>query len=292
MTDGASERGGRLLKDSACCFQAPPDILAPMLTHAGPLVVLPFDPSRLGLFALPLQGNTVTPVAPSSVLGLANAEAALNGPMFGVCSGQHLPRGNAQYAVSQCDTLSYTHYDASAGLDANAAHDTRGITISVVNGQAQSARGDSYSPDASVAVQLYPSLIESGQITASSDVNKDRVWRSGLAILNNGQLLFAVGQMPMVDFAQALAGLGAVHAGYTDGGGSSALVAPGESAWSTENRPVASWLIVKKSGLGDLFGSGSAPVTWAKSHPRAILWGGLALSVSLFWLALRGSTRR
>jgi hypothetical protein len=259
-----------------------------MLTHAGPLVVLPFDPSRLGLFALPLLDNTVTPVPPSHVLGMANAEAALNGPMFGVCSGQHLPRGNAQYAASQCDTFSYTHYDASAGINANASHDTRGITISVVNGQAQSAQGESYSPDASVAVQLYPSLIESGQITASSEVNKDSVWRSGLAILDNGQLLFAVGKMPMLDFAQALADLGAVHAGYTDGGGSSALVAQGETAGSAENRPVASWLIVKKSCLGGSFGNAS---TWAKSHPRVVLWGSLALSTTMIFLALRGSSK-
>ncbi len=263
-----------------------------MLTHAGSLTVLSFDPSRLGLFALPLQGNTVTPIPPSQVLALANADAALNGPMFGVCSGQSLPRGNAQYAVSQCDTLSYTHYDASAGINANASHDTRGITISVVNGQAQAARGESYSPDASVAVQLYPSLIESGQITASSDVNKDRVWRSGLAILDNGQLLFAVGNMPMVDFAQALAGLGAVHAGYTDGGGSSALVAPGEAAGSSENRPVASWLIVKKAGLVSSVQDWSARATEAVGGSKVVLWGGLALSVTLFWLALRGATRR
>jgi hypothetical protein len=253
------------------------------MIHAGALTVLPFDPSQLGLFALPLQGANVTPVGPGEVLDRANAAAALNGPMFGVCPGQSLPSGNAQYAASQCDTLSYAHYDAGTGLLIPGSFAGRGITIAAVDGHAQASSGDSYPPGASVAVQLYPSLIEAGRITASATVNLDRVWRSGLAILNTGQLAFVVGLLPMVDFAQALLDFGAVDAGYTDGGGSSALVTRDGVAGATEHRPVASWLIVKKPA-----GFFSSPGIMAPGKDRRLLlWSGAALAAVILLLLSR-----
>jgi len=71
--------------------------------------------------------------------------------------------------------------------------------------------------------QLYPSLVENGQNTASVAVNTDTTWRAALGQLASGPMFFAVGNMNMNAFAQALIGLGARHAGYTDGGGSGHL---------------------------------------------------------------------
>ena len=69
---------------------------------------------------------------------------------------------------------------------------------------------------------------------------------AGVAVLEDGRLAFAVGPMPMVDFARALRAAGAVEAGYTDGSGSAHLLLADGRRWgSGERRPVASWLVVR-----------------------------------------------
>jgi len=268
-----------------------------MFQQAGPLKTFTFDPSQFGLFALPQQGNGATPIKPIDILNASGAVAALNGPMFGVCPGQNLPRGNAQYGVSSCDTLQYFEYDAGQSLNVQGLYASRGITISVVNGEATATSGGSFPSDASVAVQLYPALIDNGHIVASQDKDTDRVWRSGLAILSTGQLMFAVGQMSMYDFASSLADLGAIYAGYTDGGGSTAMVASGEFAGSSEGRPVPSWLIVRvpgsgggtpaSPGIGGLLSNVSGSLVQRLQSQPMLYVGGALVAAGLIALALR-----
>lgn len=246
----------------------------------GSLSVVSFQPSQLGLFALPLQGSRVTPVNPAEILLRSGGIAALNGPMFGVCPGQDLPSGNAAYGSSQCDTLSYGHYDEKSGLIIPSAHASQGITIAVVGNEAIAVRGSEYPPDASVAVQLYPSLVESGRVTASPSVNTDRVWRSALVILENGNLAFVVGQMSMNAFATAIVEIGGVYAGYTDGGGSTSLVSTMGVVGAHEYRPVASWLIVKPVSFTTIVQTATSR-PWLFGIAAAVVAGGIT------WFILR-----
>jgi hypothetical protein len=87
-----------------------------------------------------------------------------------------------------------------------------------------------------------------GSVVTSPDIDYDVVWRAGLAAMADGSMALAVMQSSMDDFARALQGAGAVQAGYTDGGGSAALVTPDGVAGSSEGRRVATWLTVGGAG--------------------------------------------
>lgn len=236
------------------------------LRNVGGLQLVLFAPSELGVYTKPVRGG-FAPISPATVLRDSGAQAALNGPMFGVCGGQDIPAGNAGYAVSMCDTLEYRHVDRNRSLDARGIHPMRGLTLSVHDGQATAlsndwARNDNGDgPD--VAVQTYPTLVVDGASVAAGSPNVDRVWRSALALMNDGRMAFAVGLMPMPQFAQALAEAGARAAGYTDGGGSSRIQTATEAFGSTEGRPVPSWLVVRpaSSSLGKWLAAGAVVAT-------------------------------
>jgi len=187
---------------------------------------VPFAPARLGLRVSVVSGATVrTSGPPAGVL------AALDGPMFAAIGS-----GRAR--------IKYRHYDQDAGVDLPTT-DPSGLTVSVVDGAAVVRDGATVVRGAKVAVQLYPSLVRGGAVVARADINRERVWRAALCVLRDGRLAFAVAVGSMVAFARALADLGAVDAGYTDGGSSTRLQTDGDAYGSSRPRAVASWLVVR-----------------------------------------------
>lgn len=238
----------------------------------GNLTLAAFDPIQLGIVVNPRDDGNVFPMTGREVVaGHPDVVAALDGPMFETCDGR-------SYASSQCADLDYEHVDRRAGIafDADPDKVTRGIVISVLSdGTATSSLGGASDADALVSIQLYPALVFNGapQAVSSSGSNDSVLWRAALAVLSDGRMAFAVGRFSMQGFAEALARAGAVIAGYTDGGGSALLLADGNAFGSTENRRVASWLVVRKrstvessSALGYLLGIGAIATAGALAY--------------------------
>lgn len=175
--------------------------------------------------------------------------AALNGPMFGICRGSP-----SSYEGATCNTLDFLHYRKSMGAMAPSAGQREGITLSIVRDwmSVRAVMGDSMYPDAQMAVQLYPSLLENGRSVTNPNLNTEQIWRSGIGVDRNGNVILMAGIGSMSSFAQQMAALGAVSAGYTDGGGSTSI------GWkrsgrtnrqgSPEDRPVGSWIVINRIG--------------------------------------------
>lgn len=209
-----------------------------------------FQPSQLGLYAHAVTGGFL-PVSPDEILGLTNAEAAINGPMFDVCSGQDLPPGNAQrYASSMCDRLSYKHRDPAIGLNAPGTNLFAGMTFSTTPRGVSVLPGSEVPPDAKVSIQTFPVLLQDGVNRAStSEVNNHSEYRSAIALMPDGRLAFVAGTGTLHGFADAIAQSGVKFAGYTDGGGSTHLVTAGGKYGASEPRKVPSWLIVRPASV-------------------------------------------
>lgn len=196
-----------------------------------------FAPQQLGLhFAAANTAGQLSRTRASEVLALPGVLAVLDGPMYGDCST--LPR---------CAQLEYLYFDQRAGEFFEGRHPTRGMTLTVrPDGHVYVARGASLTGDASVAVQLYPELVWDGQNVASRSIDTSRVWRAALGVFPTGKMILAIGIAPMYEFADRLIRLGVTYAAYTDGGGSASLQVRGAPrVGSSENRPVASWIVVR-----------------------------------------------
>lgn len=228
-----------------------------------------FDPSWLGVWAEPLSASHTKPHSPSEALAMSGAKAVLDGPMFEHCSG-----GDSD-VTSQCDVIRFLQFDASRGLSFGGDSPRAGVTISVVGGRAVAASGASPASGASVAVQLYPALVLGGRNVASnaSGTNGNSEGRAGLAILSDGRVAFCDGFLDMEGFANALISVGATDAGYTDGGGSTALwLEDGTMYGASEHRRVATWLTASPSGLLGIPASG-----WFLAAGAAVVVGSAAL---------------
>jgi hypothetical protein len=72
--------------------------------------------------------------------------------------------------------------------------------------------------------------------------------RAALAIMQDGRLALIISQqMLMSEFADALVTAGAVYAGYTDGGSSTAMAEM--TGTHGGDRPVAVWLVVERHNI-------------------------------------------
>lgn len=251
------------------------------LETRGTLTYYAFPPAALGIYATPTAAGYLPHRSDAPIAD--GFHAALNGPMFALCAGQSARvaaahpgcTGNCQYAYADCERLDYAHLDASAGIADPGRNPGDGLVIAVVDGVATVAT--EIPPNASVGVQLYPALVRDGvvQPTSTGGSNGEVVWRSALAILADGSLAFVVGRATMAGFARAIADLGAVAAGYTDGGGSTALATDaGERVGSAEDRPVPSWLVAGDPGSGAT-GNG------------LLAFGAAALAAASAWWLLR-----
>lgn len=202
-----------------------------------------FPAGQLGVYLDHVGGNPnlAAPHTAAEVLRLCPAaEAVLDGPMFDVADN------TGSYSKYRVGHINYRLVDAEDGdnVDGGTKTDRKGCTLSVVNGHVMWTDGDAPVLSARVAIQFYPSLVRAGQIVASASLNKGVVWRAGVGSIGD-DVVFAVSQCSMVEFARRMLGLGCLEAGYTDGGGSARLAVrePGvPSAGSSENRRVPSWL--------------------------------------------------
>ena len=196
-----------------------------------------FAPEQLGVyFGDANSTGRLTRTKANEVLAQPGVLAVLDGPMYGACTG-----------VPRCAQLEYLYLDQRAGEYFPGRHPERGMTVEVkADGRVVVAHGASTASDPVVAVQLYPELVWEGRNVASTSIDTSRVWRAALGVLPGGKMVLVVGIAPMHQFADLLIALGVIYAGYTDGGGSASLqVRGGHRVGSTEDRPVASWIVVR-----------------------------------------------
>ena len=169
--------------------------------------------------------------------------------------------------------------DTAGRVDVPSQRAGEGVTLSVVEGVASARRTDAVAPGASVAVQGWPPLIVEGEVVAT-DVgsNAERVGRAAWALMGDGRVgLFAARASAMRAFAVELRALGAVAAGYTDGGSSTYLrgrAAPFDPVTAPAPR-VFAWLVLTPPGLRAPGSRGSG------------VWPVVA-GVGALWLWLRG----
>lgn len=247
-----------------------------------------FPASWLGIAAIDrdasgrIQTGTYHPIRLLDAMAVPGVHAAIDGPMFSNCDP------GASYATSQCADPRF----AQADLDdrdgrvlrdaADAGEAGKGVSVSVVRGQARWNAGSTSDPNATVSVQLYPSLVLDGVVTNVSDSgsNAQRVWRSAIAGYPDGSLAFWVGQASLQDFANRVRATGATWAGYTDGGGSAALgmkSSTGIQRWgSSEDRPVAVFVVAREP---------NARSAAAKVAEAMAIGAGVAVAAGLISLA-------
>lgn len=246
-----------------------------------------FAPEWFGLYLAPSAGGRADRVSPINVddvqraLG-ADLKAALDGPMFSNCS-------SGSYAASTCADIRYLHLDRVAGISIASERPTDGITLGTRGDGsiAFAVRGTSIPDDARIAVQLFPPLVVDGEVVASNvGTNAESTRRAAAGLLEDGRIAFAVASgVSMVAFAQMLRSAGFVWAGYTDGGGSTSLLANGEHVGSPERRRVASFLVAREPSWGGGSGSVVAPVVLGVAGAAAAL--GAAYAGWRWWRSRR-----
>ncbi len=207
----------------------------PRIVDTTRLSYVAFDPAWLRVLRTS-DGRRRT--AQEALDAVPGALIALDGPMYRETG---TGRGDPQYAL----------LDRTAGLDEPSERSASGISLGIVDGRWAVRPGGVLPTGSKTGVQLYPTLVLDGQVQSTAAHDQGREWRAGVAALRDGRILFATGQMAMADFARELLALGAVHAGYTDGGGSARLVAR-DGTWrgSRENRAVPSWLLAVPTSSG------------------------------------------
>lgn len=231
--------------------------MAVTLQRAGILSYVTLDPRQFGFYLVPYGPGQSSAITAADVLAAdPRVLATFDGAMASFCgsdvSQARAANPNLDLAairhIALCRLLDYRYFDRAAGIDVLGRYPNRGVTIGVADGQAFASPTSTMPANADVAVQLYPSIVENGVNIGNDDVgtNGDRLWRGGLGILPDGRMVMAVGEGSMRTFADAMIALGCTVVGYLDGGGSaSALVRGGTRVGSSENRPVASFLVVR-----------------------------------------------
>jgi hypothetical protein len=164
----------------------------------------------------------------------------------------------------------YALRDTAAGVAVPSRFPTRGLTVCVVGGLARAVRGGLPLQGSTVAVQGYPSLLESGANVASEVHDTDTDWRSALAVRSDGRLALCVGRSGMREFAAELLTRGCRQACYLDGGTSTALwQRSGERDGVAVPRALPAWVLCRAASGG---GDGS-------------VWGPLLVSTAVSFLA-------
>lgn len=235
------------------------------IQQANGLSYVVFSPEQLGLYFS--EANASGQLARSranEVLALPGVLAVLDGPMFTDCSSTgHCTRPARQScSPGHCNAvlLDYLYLDRRGGEFYEGRHPNRGMTLSVdADGHTYAMHGGSAAGNPVVAVQLYPELIWDGRNVASTSVDTSTVWRAALGVLPGGKMVLAISRAPMHAFAEKLRALGVTYAGYTDGGGSTSLQLIGQPRiGSTEDRAVASWIVIRKPAPSSTQGSSLA----------------------------------
>lgn len=251
----------------------------------GSLYQVFFAPSQLGLVASHRDpSGTYYPIRLSEAMAARGVLAAIDGPMFSTCDA-------AGYSTSRCSDPRFAQVDVSEGIrePANRSESGKGITLSVKDGVAHWSRSSATLPEGDVVVQLYPSLVEGGDVVpvSTEGSNASRVWRAAVAGYPDGRLAFLVAVDSLAGFARAIAESGALWAGYTDGGGSTALgfrsqsSTPTYSRWgSSEDRPVAVF-VVAHDGSSVSAEGGLSPLAKAALSGTVVIAAALAVQEAI-----------
>lgn len=180
--------------------------------------------------------------------------------------------------------------DRELGVNHSSTIVDEGATIAVVGGRAVGAYGGRVPAGASVALQGWPSLVINGRpVYHPTAANNERVWRSGLGSLADGRVLYValVGSLAML--SDRMAELGAVVAGYLDGGHSQGAELRGVGRrvhTAPDGAAVPTWVLAMpaQGDQGALSGqnsSGSSAATAATvGKVLAGIGGALALGVA------------
>ena len=186
----------------------------------------------------------------------------LNGSMFSGCDPRPRARNesdSAYWARTTCERLGFRALDTLTRTDAPHADPDParvGSIVAVVNGRFVVVAGKQEPVGATVAIEGYPTLVRDGVAVASADRNTDVTWRAALVVFDDTWGALADYRGSMRDFAERLVRMGARHAVYSDGGGSTRLMdAAGNWKGSSENRRVASvWFAAQSGNTGDGIG--------------------------------------
>lgn len=200
------------------------------------LKIVAFAPSDLQLHVMPLgtRPDWVKPIRASEAIEHTGAEAVLDGPMYRDCPGE-------------CRDIRFLHFQRGS-IDIRSDEPTVGITAAVFpDGSTSWTRGGNLPEGASVAVQLFPSLVENGRSVAENSPNTESSWRAALGELEDGRLAFVIWRGSVPEFARKLARAGFRWAGYTDGGGSTSMQVGDTRLGATDNRAVGSFLLAKSA---------------------------------------------
>ena len=193
---------------------------------------LSFAPSQLGLYLGPGSGRTRSPVSAAEALRASGALAVAPGPMF-----------------SGSDTVIYGLRDMAAGIALPSQYPTRGLSLCVVGGVARAVLGGAPLTGSTVAVQGYPSLLQSGVNVQTAEQDAGVDWRAALAVRDDGRMALCVGRAGMHDFAAELLSRGCRQAAYLDGGTSTALwQSSGDRDGSSAPRALPAWVLVRPPG--------------------------------------------
>ena len=228
-----------------------------MLIHqSNGLSYLTLAPEQLGLyFSPPNSSGQLARTKADEVLAVPGVLAVLDGPMFRDCTNSPPctmpPRRGCSQGQCNAVLLDYLYLDRRAGEYFEGRYPDRGMTLSVdAQGHTFAAHGANAISNAVVAIQGYPELIWNGENVSSTEIDTSVVWRAAIGVLPTGKLILAVARASMHSFAEKLRAIGVRYAVYTDGGGSAGLQARGEPrVGSTEDRAVASWIVVRDIGL-------------------------------------------
>ncbi len=136
------------------------------------------------------------------------------------------------------------------GIDVASRVNNDGMSLIVEGGRATAAAGLAEARGKDTLVQLYPTLVRAGRVIGVR--GEDRSTRAGVGILRDGRVaLFASGALTLPEFAAQALAADLVDAGYTDGGGSTALFADvegdgrAEIAQGLRGRRVISWVTLE-----------------------------------------------
>lgn len=203
------------------------------------------------------------------------AAVLVDGPMFS-------PAG----AVTE-----WTLRDRQTGASVAGTRAREGVVLLVEAGRARVARPPA--PDsADVVVGLWPPLVEASRVVATDvGTNRERVWRVGVGATSTGDVVVVAHVGPMTGLARELVAAGAVGAGYTDGGSSSAVWVAGHGvvpALSAAPR-VPAWIAAEPPA-----GVAPPPVPSAPGAPWGAVGavaGGLALAAIMRLARRRARTR-
>lgn len=217
------------------------------------LTLVAFPPTHLTVL------KTAQPTTAAQALEiLPEAVALIDGPIFAICPGSP-----TDYASATCGDVDTTLLDEQTGANDPGGAPTRGITFALKGSELHIARGEAYPAGSDLVIQTWLSLVVNGRDVTNPDKNKSSVWRAAVGVLSDGQAFLAVGQGSMTAFSRRLVEAGATWAGYTDGGGSTALALRGDAkVGSSENRRVASWI-----------GARATPRARATGTPRVVVDG-------------------